>query len=98
MRNGGYKIIDLSPYPLTDSTELTIPGIYDRVEGTRKAVMVSGLSIADTTTTTEFPDFFALFAVDGTDLVYTTVLGDGSTLSITIADDDGVTASIETEV
>ena len=44
-RNGGYKILDIGGYPLTDKAATTIPGLYARVESTNKALLLSGLSV-----------------------------------------------------
>lgn len=53
-RNGGYKILDIGGYPLTDKTAKTIPGLYERMESTNKALLLSGLVVDDV----EYDDCF----------------------------------------
>lgn len=102
-RKAGYKVIDLKGKPLTlaSETAVVIDGIYDKIEGTRKVVMVSGLVTTDgeeTPTITEYPDFFVNFVVASDDFVATHVVGTATVgsvttatfLVITVTDDDEI--------
>lgn len=45
-KKGGYKIIDLGGVNITTAGDaVTIAGIYDAIESTDKAILVSGLTI-----------------------------------------------------
>lgn len=88
MRKGGYQIIDLQKKAVTAgaaSGHPIVPGVYDKIEGTEKRTVVSGLVIGST----EYKDMDVTFLVSSTDLVAT--LPDGYTLTIT--DDDEIKAT-----
>lgn len=83
MRKGGYKIIDFKGKTLS-GTKTVIPGIYEAIEGTDKAIMASGVVIS----TTEFKDEFVPVELSSGDYLITPFHG----YAITITDDDEVTA------
>lgn len=84
MLKGGYQIIDLKNKKLTSATGMVYDGIYDKIEGTRKAILISGLNVGGT----EYHDTFVELTVDGTDYKGTIY---GKT--ITISDKDVVTVT-----
>ncbi len=84
MTKGGYQIIDLKDVKLTLGTGATFKGVYNQIEGTRKAILVSGLNIGGT----EYHDTFVDFTVSNTSFTGTIY---GKT--ITITDEDLVTVS-----
>ncbi len=84
MTKGGYQIIDLKDVNLTLGTGATFKGVYNQIEGTRKAILVSGLNIGGT----EYHDTFVDFTVSNTSFTGTIY---GKT--ITITDEDLVTVS-----
>lgn len=43
--NGGYKIVDFQDKNITSDAGITLVGIYESVESTRKAILVSGLTL-----------------------------------------------------
>lgn len=61
MIKGGYQIIDLENRNLTSQVGMTYEGIYDKIEGTRKPVLVSGIKISDV----EYRDMWVNFSVVG---------------------------------
>lgn len=71
--NGGYQVIDLQSKPLTGSagTLVVIPGIYNAIEGTKKALLVENIVDASSGTAAELRDEFAQAKVVGTDFVIT---------------------------
>lgn len=81
MKTGGYQIIDLQNQPLSDSA-VNIPGTYDLIESTRKAILLSGINIGGV----EYHDTFIEVSVDSGN--YTTTVY-GKTLTIT--SDDNIT-------
>lgn len=84
MNRGGYQIIDLKNKPLTSGVGMVYPGVYDIVEGTRKAILVSGLNVGGT----EYKDTYVDFIVTGTAFTGT-IYGK----SIKIEDTDVVTVT-----
>lgn len=82
MLKGGYQIIDLADKEHTLSVGVEHEGIYEKIEGTRKAILLSGINIGGT----EYHDTFVELTVS--DSNYTgTVYGK----TITISDEDVVT-------
>ena len=81
MRQGGYQIVDLKDLPLSD-TAVNIPGVYDSIEGTRKAILLSGINIGGV----EYHDTFIEVTVDSSNYTATVY---GKTLTIT--SDDNIT-------
>lgn len=84
MQKGGYQIIDLKNKELTSGVGMTYEGIYDKIEGTRKAILVSGLNLEGT----EYHDSFVDFTVNNT-VFEGTIFGN----AITISDEDVVTVT-----
>lgn len=62
MQKGGYQIIDLKNKELTSGVGMVYEGIYDKIEGTRKATLVSGFNLEGT----EYHDSFVDFTVNNT--------------------------------
>lgn len=82
MKKGGYQIIDLQNKNFVLGTGQVVSGVYSLIEGTRKPLLLSGISIAGV----EYHDTFVELTVSNTS--YTgTVYGK----TITIADTDTVT-------
>ena len=84
MKKGGYQIIDLKNKTMTSGVGAVYDGIYDKVKGTRKPILVSGLNLGGT----EYHDSFVDFTVSGT-----TFTGTIYGKTITIADTDTVTVT-----
>ncbi len=82
MNKGGYQIIDLKNVELTSGTGTVFDGVYEKIEGTRKPILVSGLNVGGT----EYNDAYVQFTVSGSNYT-TTIYG----MTLTIADDDTVT-------
>lgn len=45
MTKGGYQILDLSGNSFTRETTVYVKGAYEKIEGTRKVILVSGLEV-----------------------------------------------------
>lgn len=84
MIKGGYRIVDFKDVKLTvGGGAVTIPGIFDAVRNTyRKATLLSGLVIGNTT----YPDEFGVFELDGSDYK----IAIHGTTTITVSPNDGV--------
>lgn len=81
----GYKIIDLGGKALTaDATGITVPGVYDAIEESFKAILIDGLVIGST----EYKPFYPEIVVSSDDFVF-----DIDGYHIAIDDDDVVTAT-----
>lgn len=79
--NGGYKIIDFKDRNLTNGVNVTIDGIYDKIENNhRKAYLLSGLTIENV----EKPDVFRDVSV--ADNTYTFADVYGQNLVVTSSD------------
>lgn len=92
MIKGGYQIIDFEDKNHSLGVGMTHKGIYDKIEGTRKAILLSGLVFEDT----EIHDCFALPSIDGDRYVFPIVTYNGSnlvTLLVTVEDTDVVTVN-----
>lgn len=57
MTKGGYQILDLSGTPFEMGVTSYVEGAYEKVEGTRKVILVSGLEVDGT----EYRDAFVNF-------------------------------------
>lgn len=84
MLTGGYQIIDLDNVNHTTGVGILHEGIYDKIEGTRKAILLSGLVVDDI----EYRDIFVEVRVNESNFVMTVY---GKT--ITITDTDVVTVA-----
>ena len=65
MATGGYQIIDLTGHNFSDGVTSYANGVYDKLEGTRKATLVSGLEFEGE----ELKDMFVNFAVMNSNFV-----------------------------
>lgn len=65
MATGGYQIIDLTGHSFSDGVTSYAKGVYDKLEGTRKATLVSGLEFEGE----ELKDMFVNFAVMNSNFV-----------------------------
>lgn len=79
-RKGGYKIINLKDIEITTNESVHIDGIYEAIESTNKAILLSG-AVVDKI---ELDDFYILFE-SSTDASFVGVEGDNQ---ITVKDDD----------
>lgn len=84
MLKGGYQIIDLQNKELESGVGMVYEGTYDKIEGTRKAILISGLNVGGT----EYHDTFVELTVNGSNYEGT-IYGK----SITISDADVVTVT-----
>lgn len=66
MNKGGYQILDFKNKPMSSGVGMVFEGIYDKLEGTRKPILISGLHYGGI----EYHDFFATFHVDGSDYIH----------------------------
>lgn len=91
MLKGGYQIIDLENKNHEVGVGMVHEGIYDKIEGTRKAIMLSGVVLAGV----EYHDVFVQPVLDGSDYV-TAIVNPFTNVKvlIRITDTDVVTASI----
>ena len=81
MTKGGYQILDLSGYNFNRNQSQIVKGAYEKIEGTRKVILVSGL-VCDGI---EYRDAFVNFTVESGNFV-------GSMYDVTInigTDGDG---------
>ena len=82
MIKGGYQIIDLENKKLRLDVGMVYEGIYESIENTTKATLISGLNIEGT----PYNDIYINLKVDGSNFVG--VIDDGS--KIYISDNDVV--------
>lgn len=93
MLKGGYQIIDLEDKNHELGVGMVHEGIYDKIEGTRKAILLSGLKFEGS----ELHDVFAFPTVSGSSFIFpiTAVSGDSTrTMLVTVEDTDVVTVTI----
>lgn len=77
---GGYQILDLKNTAFVKNTAQVLEGAYEKIEGTRKAILLTNVNVDGT----EYHDTF----IEGSGTPFTaTVYG----YTLTIADDDNVT-------
>lgn len=87
---GGYRIIDFKKTSLTSGTQGTIEGLFASVSNPyKKPVMVSGLVVGDI----EYPACYAVF-IKNSNNFEAQVAVNGSTLSIVVTPNDGVTVTV----
>lgn len=94
MKIGGYQIIDLENRNFTIGVGMQYKGLYEKIEGTRKPTLVSGVQIGNT----EYHDMFITFVAAGSTFVGQFTLREGDTvavITITVSDLDIVTITIE---
>lgn len=84
MLKGGYQIIDLQNKKLESGVGMVYEGVYDKIDGTRKAILISGLNVGGT----EYHDTFVELTVNVSNY-------EGAIYgkSITISDADVVTVT-----
>lgn len=94
MTKGGYQIINLGNHPHTAGVGVVHEGVYDKIEGTKKPILLSGIAVNDT----EYHDTYIFPCVNGTN--YVAVVGRNPTtneeIHINIQDNDVVTFTVET--
>ena len=70
MNKGGYQIIDLKGRNLITDTPVKVEGIYDKIEGTTKALLFTGIVIDNKEYRDTYPivgviaDYFRVFMYD----------------------------------
>ena len=84
MLKGGYQIIDLENKSLTPEVGVVYEGIYDTIENTNKAILVSGLVVNHI----PYSDMFVPFSVSGSNYDSEVINGE---FFISISDIDVVT-------
>lgn len=82
---GGYQIINLEGKNLAAGSAATVAGIYDKIEGTNKAILITGVVISDT----EYHDAFVTPKVNASNFEFELY---GYTFSITSEDAVSITA------
>lgn len=94
MVKGGYQIIDLGGHIHTSGLGVVHDGVYDKIEGTKKPILLSGIVL----NAVEYHDTFIFPCVNGTN--YVAVVGRNPTTNeeiiINIQDNDVVTFTVET--
>lgn len=94
MVKGGYQIINLNDHAHTSGVGAIHDGIYDKIEATRKPILLSGITVD----AIEYHDTFIFPCVNGTN--YVAVVGINPTTNqeiiINIQDNDVVTFTVET--
>lgn len=89
MKIGGYQIIDLENRNFTPGVGQVFNGIYEKIEGTRKPILVSGIRISGV----ELHDTYVDFVLQGSAFTTKVSLG-GMTATVTIEDTDVVTVTM----
>ena len=94
MVKGGYQIIDLGGHNHTSGVGAIHEGIYDKIEGTSKPILLSGIVL----NAVEYHDTYIFPCVNGTNFV--AVVGENPTTNqrivINIQDNDVVTFTTNT--
>lgn len=86
---GGYQIIDLRETNFTAATAVTIPGVYEQIEGNyNKPLLLEGFSIGDI----EYNATWVNKTVDSTNFKLSGVSG----YDVTVTPDDKVTFTVIT--
>lgn len=88
MNVGGYQIIDLKNHNFVDNVDFTIEGIYNKIESTRKPILISGFQYEGK----EMHNQFCSCVVNGSnyDITYHKSSGD-IWIGITVQDNDVIT-------
>lgn len=94
MVKGGYQIINLDNHPHTSGVGTVHDGIYEKIEGTKKPILLSGIVV----NAIEYHDAYIFPCVNGTNFV--AIVGENPTTNerivINIQDNDVVTFTITT--
>ena len=83
---GGYKIIDLGYTNFTTSKSSTVPGIYEKIQTSRKAVLLEHFLIGGTWCRPCFPEI----TVSGNNFVF-----DVYGYTFTVSNADAVTVTVK---
>lgn len=88
----GYKVIDLG-YALIGEGGITVPGIYEAIEGATKPVMLAGVNANGT----EINPAYVAFGVSGQDLIASIITTSTATsisgYTVKVTDEDLVTVT-----
>lgn len=96
MKHGGYQIINLHNQNITSNTPITEEGVYNKIEGCKKPILVSGLKITISSTdiaptTYAFKDFFAEMRIYDSKYVFKAPTG----TTIAISDNDEISIILD---
>ena len=83
---GGYQIIDLGATNFTTAKSATVPGLYNKIKGARKAILLEHFSIAGT----DFRPCFPEIKASGTSFVF-----DVYGYTFTVSNADAVTVAVK---
>lgn len=90
MNVGGYQIIDFKNHNFQEGMGFVIDGIYDKIESTRKPILVTGLILDEY----EYRNKFVDIEVNGSNFELDYNLGiSGKHIRITVQDTDVVTVA-----
>lgn len=88
----GYKVIDLG-YALIGGEGITVPGIYEAIEGATKPVMLAGVNVRGT----EISPTYVTFGVSGQDMIASIITTSTETsisgYTVKVTDEDLVTVN-----
>lgn len=88
MLKGGYQVINLYDIDHPIGVSVKHPGVYDKIESTRKVILLSGIKIAGK----EYHDMFVFPIVSGNLFVmYLNKIGGDNCFVINVDDDDNIT-------
>lgn len=92
MSKGGYQIIDLENRDLRNNIGMQYEGVYEKIEGTRKPILISGLQVQGV----EYHDVFVFSRVEGSAYLIDIPMdvANGFFIQIKIEDTDVVTANV----
>lgn len=89
---GGYTIVNLHDVNFTIGTGQKIPGIYDKIEGTRKPILLTGITVGGI----ERMDRYTCFGLEGTTYVSDATISYATDIvRVEIQQDDTVTFTRE---
>jgi len=79
---GGYTIIDLGHTDFTTAAPVTVPGLYSKIEGSKKVILLEHFSVGGTDCRPIYPEI----AVSGSNFTF-----DAYGHTFTVSDADAVT-------
>ena len=85
MNKGGYQILDLKNTNFALGTGAVVAGVYDKIAGTKKPILVSGIVIAGT----EYHDTYVDFTINNTafeGIIYGKKISIANTDTVTISE------------